>query len=136
MKNSLKRWSRSQRSGIWWFHSFEKIGPSEITGCHLGNLVSLKDHCGSVFVCEVDITCHLISETPCGAYHTEYKMYPVAVMRIGQDCGSLDQMPGNSFHTVSFPNWKSRGSSTKWSTLSVQTPVYPCVFKNPIYVCD
>ena len=34
----------SQRSGIWWSHSFEKIGTSEITGCHLGNLASLTDH--------------------------------------------------------------------------------------------
>lgn len=61
-------------------------------------------------------------------------MYQGAVMNIGQDGGSFDQMPGNSFHTVSFPNWKSRGSSTKWSTLSVQTPVYTCVFKSPRYV--
>ena len=41
MGNSLKGLSRSQRSGIWWSRSFEKIGTSEITGCHLGNLVSL-----------------------------------------------------------------------------------------------
>ena len=53
----------SQRSGIWWSHSFEKIGTSEITGCHLGNLVSLKDHCDLFFVCEVGIMSHLISET-------------------------------------------------------------------------
>ena len=45
MKNSLKGWSRSLRSGIWWSRSFEKMGTSEITGCHLGNLVSLTDHC-------------------------------------------------------------------------------------------
>ena len=45
MKNSLKGWSRSQRSGIWWSCSFEKTGTSEMTGSHLGNLVSLRDHC-------------------------------------------------------------------------------------------
>ena len=35
----------SWRSGIWWSCSFEKMGTSEITGCHLGNLVSLTDRC-------------------------------------------------------------------------------------------
>ena len=45
MKNPLKGWSHSQRSGIWWSCSCEKIGTSEITGCHLGSLVSLIDHC-------------------------------------------------------------------------------------------
>ena len=45
MKNSLEGWSHSQRSGIWWSRSYEKIGSSEITGCHLDNLVSLTDHC-------------------------------------------------------------------------------------------
>ena len=70
MKNSLKGWSHSQKSGTWWFHSFEKLGASEITECHLGNLVSLTDHCDLFFVCEVDIRSHLINETPCGPYHT------------------------------------------------------------------
>ena len=50
MKNSLKGWSHSWRSGIWWSCSFEKIGASEITGCHLGNLVRLTDHCDLFFV--------------------------------------------------------------------------------------
>ena len=59
MKNSLKGCSCSQRSGIWWSCSFGKIGTSEITGGHLGTLVSLKDHCDLFFV----------SETPCGPYH-------------------------------------------------------------------
>ena len=45
MKNPLKGWSHSWRSEIWWPCSFEKIGASEITRCHLGNLVSLTDHC-------------------------------------------------------------------------------------------
>ena len=45
MKNSLQGWSCSQRSGIWWSCRSEKISASEITGCHLGNLVSLTDHC-------------------------------------------------------------------------------------------
>ena len=63
MKKSLKGWSHIQRSGIWWSCSFEKISASEITGCHLGNLVSLKDHCDLFFVCEVGIMSHLISET-------------------------------------------------------------------------
>ena len=45
MKNPLKGWSHSWRSEIWWSCSFEKIGASEITWCHLGNLVSLTDHC-------------------------------------------------------------------------------------------
>ena len=45
MKNPLKGWSHSWRSEIWWSCSFEKIGASEITRCHLGNLVSLTDHC-------------------------------------------------------------------------------------------
>ena len=70
MKNSLKGRSRSRRSGIWWNRSFEKIGTSEVTGCHLGNLVSLKDHCDLFFICDVDITSHLISETPCGPYRS------------------------------------------------------------------
>ena len=69
MKNSLKGWSCSRRSGIWWSHSFEKIGASEITGCHLGNLVSLTDHCDFIF-CKVDITSRLINKTPCGPYHS------------------------------------------------------------------
>ena len=71
MTNPLKAWSRSQRSGIWWSRSFEKIGTSEITGCHLGNLVNLKDHCDLFFICEVDITSHRISETPCGPYQLD-----------------------------------------------------------------
>ena len=50
VKNSLKGCSCSRRSGIWWSRSFEKISTSGITGCHLGNLVSLKDHCGLFFV--------------------------------------------------------------------------------------
>ena len=62
MKNSLKKWSPSQRSGIWWSRSFEKIDTSEITGCHLGNLVSLKDHSDLLFVCKVSIMSHLVSE--------------------------------------------------------------------------
>ena len=45
IKNSLKGWSCSQRSEIWWSCSFEKTGTSEMTGCHVGNLVSLGDHC-------------------------------------------------------------------------------------------
>ena len=48
-KNSLQQWSRSQRSGIWWSYRSEKISASEITGCHLGNLVSLTDHCDFIF---------------------------------------------------------------------------------------
>ena len=70
-KNSLKGWSRSRRSGIWWSCSFEKTGTSEITGCHLGNWVGLTDCCDLFFVCEVDITSHLINETPCGPYQEE-----------------------------------------------------------------
>ena len=70
MKNSLKGWSRSQRSGIWWSHSLEKMGASEITGCRICNLVSLTDHCEILFfVCEVDIMSYFINETPCGPYH-------------------------------------------------------------------
>ena len=38
-------WSCSQRFGIWWSRSFEKVNASEKTECHLGNLVSLKEHC-------------------------------------------------------------------------------------------
>ena len=34
----LEVWNR-------WSCSFEKVGASEKTECHLGNLVSLKDHC-------------------------------------------------------------------------------------------
>ena len=45
MKNYLKGWSRNHRSGIWGSCTFEKIGASEKTACHLGNLVSLTDHC-------------------------------------------------------------------------------------------
>ena len=71
MNNSLKGRSCSQRSGIWWSRSFEKIGTSEITRCHLGNLVNLKDHCDLFFICEVDMTSHRISETPCGPYRLD-----------------------------------------------------------------
>ena len=35
---------------------------------HLGNLVSLTDHCDLFFVCQVDITSRLINETPSGPY--------------------------------------------------------------------
>ena len=80
MKNSLKGWSHSWRSGIWWSRSFEKIGTSEITGCHLGNLVSLTDHCDLFFVCEVDIKSHLINETPCGPYHLPRGLGPPKVI--------------------------------------------------------
>ena len=71
MKNSLKGWSPSQRSGIWWSPSFEKIGASEITGCHLGSLVSLTDDCTVIlfFICKVNVTSYLINETPCEPYH-------------------------------------------------------------------
>ena len=68
MKNPLEAWLHSRGSGIWWSHSFEKIGASEITGCHLDNLVSLKGHCDLFFVCEVGITNHLNNETPCGPH--------------------------------------------------------------------
>ena len=68
MNNSLKGWSRIRRSGIWRFCSFEKIGASETTGCHLGNLVSFTDHCDLFFVWEVNIMSHLINEILCGTY--------------------------------------------------------------------
>ena len=48
MKNSLKGWSCSRRSGIWWSCIFEMMGTNEKTGCHLGSLVSLTDHCDFV----------------------------------------------------------------------------------------
>ena len=38
-------WSHSRRSGIWWSHSFEKIGALEKTEYCLGNVVNLKGHC-------------------------------------------------------------------------------------------
>ena len=44
-KNSQKGWSCSRRSGIWWSRSFEKIGATETTACHLGSSVGLMDHC-------------------------------------------------------------------------------------------
>ena len=61
--------------------SFEKIDTSEITGCHLGNLVSLTDHFDLFFVCDVDIMSHLINETPYGAYQkdTDYKIRHIQV---------------------------------------------------------
>ena len=58
MKSSLKGRSGSQRSGIWWSCSFEKISASEITGCHLGNLVSLTGHC-DFFLDHCDFIHHL-----------------------------------------------------------------------------
>ena len=73
MKNPLKEWSHSQRSGIWWSCSFEKIGTSEITGCHLGSLVSLTVIL--FFICEVNITSHLINETPSGPYQFPSKQW-------------------------------------------------------------
>ena len=80
VKNSLKGWSRSRRSGIWWSHSFEKTSVSKITGCHLGSLVSLTDHSDLFFVCEVDITGHVSNETPCGPYHYPAKIpHPLAL---------------------------------------------------------
>ena len=68
MKNSLKRWSHSWRSGIWWSCSFEKISVSEITGCHLGNLVSLTDHCDFILYLQSRHNSHLINETPSQPY--------------------------------------------------------------------
>ena len=56
MKKSLKGWSRSRRSGIWWPCSFEKIGASEIAGWLVVNLVSPTDHYDLFFVCKVDIS--------------------------------------------------------------------------------
>ena len=72
IKNSLKGWSRSRRSGIWWPRSFEKIGASEIAGWLVVNLVSPTDHYDLFFVCEVDITSHLINEIPAGPYHYQF----------------------------------------------------------------
>ena len=92
MKNSLKGWSHSQRSGIWWSRSFKKISASEITGCHLGNLVNLKDHCELFFVCKIDIMNHLISETPCGPYQLllpkfkNYKLLPTGLQKFSHVC--------------------------------------------------
>ena len=68
MKNSPKGWSRSPGSGIWCSRSFENLGTSELTWCHLGNLVSLTEHCDLLFVCEVDIKSHIINETPRGPF--------------------------------------------------------------------
>ena len=68
-KKNILKGSRNSRSGIWWSCSFEKIGASEVTGCHLGNFVRLIDHCDLFSVCEVDITSHLINEIPCGPYY-------------------------------------------------------------------
>ena len=68
MKNSLKGWSHSWRSGIWWSCSFEKISVSEITGCHLGNLVSLTDHCDFILHLQSRHNSHLINETPSQPY--------------------------------------------------------------------
>ena len=68
MKNSLKGWSHSQRSGIWWPRSFENIGASEITGCCLGNLVSSQITVILLFFCEINIRSHFINETPYGPY--------------------------------------------------------------------
>ena len=46
----------------------------------MGSLVGLKDHCDLFFVCEVNITSHLINETPCGPYHYPAKIpYPSAL---------------------------------------------------------
>ena len=47
----------------------------------MGNLVSLKDHCDLFSVCEVNITSHLISETPCGPYQ---KQQPTPVLLPGK----------------------------------------------------
>ena len=78
MNNSLKGWSRSQRSWLWWPHSFEKIGTSEKKGYHLGNLVSLKNHCDCI-LCEVDMMSHLISKTPCSPYHSSLFWFRIMV---------------------------------------------------------
>ena len=83
MKNYLKGWSHSQRSGIWSSRSFEKLGTSEITWCHLDNLVSLTEHCDLFFVWEVDIMSYFINETPCGSYQSPclFHLYAEYIMR-------------------------------------------------------
>ena len=68
VKNSLKGWSRSQRSGIWWSCGFEKIDTSKITGCNLGNFIVSQITVILFFVFEVHIMSHHINETPCGPY--------------------------------------------------------------------
>ena len=110
MKNSRKGWSCSRRSGIWWSCSFEKIGASEITGCHLGNLVSLTDHCDLFFVCEVDIMSHLINETPCGPY----RMFSCA-------CVSMRTVQGGGGVAVSW------GPPPSMPTSSSEPSLRPCI---------
>ena len=89
-KNSLKGWSRSWRSGIWWSHSFEKISASEITECHLGNLVSLKDHCDLFFVFKVNITSHISVRPhvdPTTLVYWYGRKYSSSQKRWGSKCG-------------------------------------------------
>ena len=118
MKNSLKAWSHSWRSGIWWSCNFEKISTSEITGSHLGNLVSLTDHCDLLFVCEVDISSHLINETPCGPY---YMGFPRQGYWSGLLCPPPGDLPDRGIETSSLKSPALAGrlftTSTTWEAL-------------------
>ena len=132
----MKGWSHSQRSGIWWFHSFEKLGASEITECHLGNLVSLTDHCDLFFVCEVDIRSHLINETPCGPYHT----WGLIVRKPGREdppqLGGLLRSPPPPLSGGPLPwalprNWDELRDGTLTCLAGVTSIAYKCEW-NPI----
>ena len=122
MTNSLKGWSCSRRSGIWWSCSFEKIGASEITGRHLGNLVSLTDHCDLLFVCEVDISSHLINETPCGPY---YMGFPRQGYWSGLLCPPPGDLPDPGIETESLVSPALAGgfftTSVAWKALCLSS---------------
>ena len=38
-----------------------------------GQFGQSQDHCDLFFVCEVNITSHLVNETPCGPYQKQLK---------------------------------------------------------------
>ena len=92
MRNSLKGWSHSRRSGIWWSCSFKKISTGEITGCHLGNLVSLTDHS--------DFILHLQGQHNKPSYQRD-PMW--ALSHRPSSCKTTYAHPGISRHLFSWP---------------------------------
>ena len=99
MKISLKGWSHSLRSGIWWSCSFKKISTSEIIGCHLGNLVSFTDHS--------DFILHLQGQDN----EPSYQWDPTWALSHRPSSCKTTSHPGISLHLLSWPPEQQLASS-------------------------
>ena len=93
----------------------------------MGNLVSLTDHCDLFFVCKVDITSHLISETPCGPYQVSscacVSMRTVQVwVGVSVSWGPPSSMPTSSSEPLLRPCIQGVWALPPGAGLQAQTP--------------